>query len=418
MKIQSKTRVILQDGETINPMCKHGPTVLFERESAKGDKIVTRQFYACSAFRDRKDCPFFMWKDKVSKGKPTTMMKSKSIKKKLQTLSGKQFRDFCHTCCVLLDDNDLQSGEHLSHRVQSNLTPDLIAKPTRLLKPLDSSKKQAQFHFSKSTLTMLIQILADKKEFSHLICIGVPSVFEEVRGKVNAILLDIDHRHRQFRKADEFCHYNMFNHYFFNGQGKSNYQKFVALKGSKKKSFAIITDPPFGGRVEFVANTLKTISNEVDNNAHLFWIFPYYMESQISQVLPNLKMSDYQITYIKSGSYKQGHQGFRKQGSPVRLFTTFPLSKIKVPEEEKDNYRFCQTCNQYVAITNRHCHFCGCCTAKNGGLYHHCHLCRRCVKLSWQHCPECHRCALPQHPCDEFKHRGAVQDQEQSMQQQ
>lgn len=35
-----------------HPGCEHGPAVLFERRS--GDKC--QRFYACSAYRDQKDC--------------------------------------------------------------------------------------------------------------------------------------------------------------------------------------------------------------------------------------------------------------------------------------------------------------------------------------------------------------------------
>lgn len=34
-------------------MCKHGATLLFERESEQ----KTQQFYACSAYRDQSACP-------------------------------------------------------------------------------------------------------------------------------------------------------------------------------------------------------------------------------------------------------------------------------------------------------------------------------------------------------------------------
>lgn len=44
-----------------------GPTVLFERFQSNGR---SRQYYACSACRDRKDCSFFHWADeKFSKTK-------------------------------------------------------------------------------------------------------------------------------------------------------------------------------------------------------------------------------------------------------------------------------------------------------------------------------------------------------------
>lgn len=39
-----------------HPACEHGPALLFERRS--GDKC--QQFYACSAYRDKKDCQLYI----------------------------------------------------------------------------------------------------------------------------------------------------------------------------------------------------------------------------------------------------------------------------------------------------------------------------------------------------------------------
>lgn len=46
-----------------HPCCPHGPTLLFSR-------LVDGQpknFFSCSACRDRKDCKFFMWENELDK---------------------------------------------------------------------------------------------------------------------------------------------------------------------------------------------------------------------------------------------------------------------------------------------------------------------------------------------------------------
>lgn len=53
-------QVILEDLST-HPICAHGPTLLFRRKIDKNG--TTRDFFACSAYRDRKGCPFFKWAD-------------------------------------------------------------------------------------------------------------------------------------------------------------------------------------------------------------------------------------------------------------------------------------------------------------------------------------------------------------------
>ena len=111
-------------------------------------------------------------------------------------------------------------------------------------------------------------------------------------------------------------------------------------------------------------------------------------------------MSDYQVTYEETSTYRQGHElrSKRKLGSPVRIFTTLMLKDIDLGELPT-KYRFCHTCQCHVSLTNRHCQECQTCPAKNGGLYRHCYECRRCIKTSWRHCQTCQRCTLPDHHC-------------------
>lgn len=44
-------RVIIESVET-HPVCEHGPAILFERHTSG----KCQRFYACSAYRDQKDC--------------------------------------------------------------------------------------------------------------------------------------------------------------------------------------------------------------------------------------------------------------------------------------------------------------------------------------------------------------------------
>ena len=118
-------------------------------------------------------------------------------------------------------------------------------------------------------------------------------------------------------------------------------------------------------------------------------------------------MSDYKVAYESDSGYRDGKEGgTRKQGSPVRIFTTIKLSKIDLSFEA--GYKFCKECNVWVSDLNKHCDKCGFCTAKNGGEYTHCDVCNRCVKSSWQHCVDCSRCCLIDHRCNQGK--GAKED--------
>lgn len=64
-----------------HPRCPHGPTLLFSR-------IVDgqpRNFFSCSACRDKKDCNFFVWEDERNK---VSVAKSKAWDKERQKLVG------------------------------------------------------------------------------------------------------------------------------------------------------------------------------------------------------------------------------------------------------------------------------------------------------------------------------------------
>ena len=363
-------------------------------------KRNSTEFYSCSAFRNRNQCSFYMKKSdhlkKLSSKKP-------ELAKQKPVLFIKNPKFFCHQCQTL--DCKLCKG-HKNHQ-NKETDPELLKRPSHLLKNLEDSKGQAQFHFSEESLNVIVNLVC-KTNPSLILFVGAPSVFEELRSRKNFVksdllVLDIDIRLGQFLSKEEFCHYNMFNHHFFDLESLNTFKK--AMSKHRSRSVMVITDPPFGGRPELISQTFQTIKQDFNcQDFHIVWIFPYFMEHKIKIACPKLEMSDYQVTYEKLGGYKEGQEGNRNLGSPVRIFTNLPLKQIDL-SHLSDQYRLCQTCQRFVAQTNRHCHECQNCTAKNGGLYRHCHECSRCVKFSWNHCFECGRCALQDHPCQLFKEK-------------
>lgn len=69
-------QVILEDLSS-HPACAHGPTLLFRRRINKNG--ATRDFFACSAYRDRKGCPFFKWADEFKNKKVQKEFKTDSL---------------------------------------------------------------------------------------------------------------------------------------------------------------------------------------------------------------------------------------------------------------------------------------------------------------------------------------------------
>jgi hypothetical protein len=203
----------------------------------------------------------------------------------------------------------------------------------------------------------------------------------------------------------------LFNHHFFYENSKNVLNEFLLQNGGK--NIFLICDPPFGGRVEPISQTIKTISdlhtklnkiNTIEHKLKIIFIYPYFMEAIIQEKsnppdiyggLKELKMSDYKVEY-------ENHPLFiskinSRQGSQVRIFTNIPLNLIKLPAS--DGYKYCKRCHRWVAAENKHCKICKNCTSKDGRRYTHCKLCQRCVKSSWQHCKTCNRCLLPNHKC-------------------
>lgn len=218
---------------------------------------------------------------------------------------------------------------------------------------------------------------------------------------MKTILLDIEERYHHFYKPQEFCWYNLFNHHFFISDAKKNYSDF--LKQDNGENSVILIDPPFGGRTEPISQTLDKINsdskkiNDSKRNMPILFFMPYFMEPHIKNHMPDLQMSDYKVDYDNHSCFTSRPKG-RKHGSPVRIFTNIPLSKLIF---YSDDYRYCDVCEKYVYKENNHCYLCNNCTSKDGSTYVHCKKCDRCVKPSWVHCNNCQKCAQKDHKCGE-----------------
>ncbi|XP_047574995.1 rRNA N6-adenosine-methyltransferase ZCCHC4 isoform X3 [Lutra lutra] len=458
--------VFPSDPATPAPLCPHGPTLLFVKVNQ--GKEETRRFYACSACRDRKDCNFFQWEDEKLSGARLAAREAHNQKCQpplsrtqcveryaarhqfqptfhrfflpllLYTVLFRRYvkfielslsqRKFCQGCQQLLLPDDWE--KHQEHRVVGDISITQLKRPSQLLYPLENKKTNAQYLFTDRSCQFLVDLLSTLG-FTRVLCVGTPRLHELIRLKasgekksnIKSLLLDIDFRYSQFYMEDSFCHYNMFNHHFFDGKAALEVCR-TFLQEDKGEGVIMVTDPPFGGLVEPLAVTFKKLiamwkeGQSQDNSQKelpIFWIFPYFFEFRIRQFFPSFCMLDYQhfhrtficvdeamkygcmleVDYDNHALYKHGKTG-RKQ-SPVRIFTNIPPNKIILPSEE--GYRFCPLCQRYVSLENQHCEHCNSCTSKDGRKWNHCFLCKKCVKPSWIHCSICSHCALPDHSC-------------------
>ncbi|XP_071101771.1 rRNA N(6)-adenosine-methyltransferase ZCCHC4-like [Haliotis cracherodii] len=424
----SNVDVILDTEDLDVPSCPHGPALLFIKYDQDGDKPgKQRKFFACSAFRDRKQCRFFQYADeKISKEK---MEERKLITKgnspkyshedlwnRSQRLQHTQVHDsarvYCHTCDLLLLPEEHQ--QHKGHTLKMNISCSLLQRPTQLFQPQDNNKTYAQYLFASSTVTFTLEAL-DKLGVTHVLCVGAPRIHEAVTNRsgskghsTRTLLLDLDARYMQVYSSSQFCRFNMFNFHFFDSETSQQvYQDFVTP--SPEKRVAIVTDPPFGGMVEALARTMSRImfdclrqdkDEEEVITVPVLWFFPYFLEKRITEAIPALHMLDYKVDYDNHSLFSAK----KKKGSPVRIFTNLQARQIPLPSSE--GYRWCEVCEQYSAEENKHCDKCGRCTSKDGTSYVHCETCERCVKPSWAHCSSCNRCQLQDHKCGSSQESG------------
>uniref|UniRef100_T1IIY1 CTCHY-type domain-containing protein n=1 Tax=Strigamia maritima TaxID=126957 RepID=T1IIY1_STRMM len=407
--------VIIKDVSS-HPKCPHGsPTLLFERYTEK--KTGSQKYFACSANRERKFCPFFQLADVNKKYVSNKRVNPDTIDvqlikshekiysgfKKLKKLNQSD-RSYCHDCSCFVLSSELKN--HKGHNIVNSLSAEVLSKPTNLLKPLTNSGSEAQFLFTAKVVQFLINTTKNLN-FTHVLCVGCPRIHEFIvnhpETKLNSLLLDIDARYEHFYGSTQFCHYNLFNHYFFRGDNsKDVYRNFMKCTGDDK--ILIMLDPPFGGLTDVIAYTLKLISkdwflvNGKTNTSHIistFLIFPYFMERRIIDTL-SFSMLDYQVDYENHPLFKKGNQA-SKRLSPVRIFTNISPASIPLPLEE--NYRFCEICQRHVSSENKHCTICNACTSKDGYPFIHCHMCNCCFKSTKRHCNICERCLPTDHTC-------------------
>jgi len=411
---------LYENSDTEPPSCAHGPAMLFERFWKNKER---RKFYACSAYRDRKLCSFFQWQDDYLKKRKRLKLDNERQEKRefmhskdphnsenlkeMYQIAKKSETSYCHTCKMLFLEKK-EPSKHLNHEISKNLGLEQLRKPSYFLHPLENAKAHAQYLFDDSVIQFMLSQL-DHLGFSKVVCLGTPRVHEAIQqhGKFQSILMDLDDRYEEFFPTT-FLHFNMFNFYFFREKDRQTYTTFLKDCVDVKKEIVFVTDPPFGGLVESITETLKRLWNinlvenikdktcPLQHEMDTLWFFPYFMESKIIECLPSFTMMDYKVSYQNHPLFNEAKGG--KRGSPVRIFTNIAQSKFELPKSE--GYKHCQVCQRDVSLENVHCIQCNACTSKNGLTYHHCDLCKECVKPNRSHCEQCGRCQKDFHTCE------------------
>lgn len=166
------------------------------------------RFYACSACRDRKICSFYAEHGKETSKQYDEILK-KQKKKNLPAYHHQKLfifynqlmgqsplqRAYCHVCEKLFLTSDKE--KHNGHQITENLSDYQMTHPTEILKPLEDSKKEAQYLFSKKAVKDIVDLLINLNA-ENILCVGAPRIHEYVsqnlERKMSSLLLDFDGR--------------------------------------------------------------------------------------------------------------------------------------------------------------------------------------------------------------------------------
>ena len=159
---------------------------------------------------------------------------------------------FCEQCGRVA--NDSCSSEN--HRL-SKLTKSDFKSPVSVLRPKSQDKKEAQYFFSESSSDQIMHIIKSQC-FTNVLCVGCPSLFENLPPSVfnQSLLIDIDARLKNFYGEKQFLWGNFFNGHFFHGETSAEVFQNFLINCDK---LLIIFDPPFGAKTELISHSLNRV---------------------------------------------------------------------------------------------------------------------------------------------------------------
>ena len=337
-KTISKLLPANEDAATTIPICAHGPALKFNRiDKSSG---LSREFYACSANRDRKICPLFHWVE--------------DWERKLKR--GGKIHD------NLADDE--------SRRAKKSKPDEELG-----VSALVDNESNAQYLFDKSTvqtlLTLIKPVIVPDRP---VLCIGAPLIHAALlRENIDSYLLDEDERLCSIH-ANTF-RFNMFNGTFY-------------TETLKQDNFClIVSDPPFHPELlPAMFGTIERLFPVSFAASPIMFAFPYFNIKAVQDAMPRLERTDIRLTYRNHKKYTSGEQ------TPVRLFVA------NMPIVPAGSHQLCVPCNRVVHKANHHCELCNACTTIAGPVaYIHCKDCKKCVKPKSIHCKICKRCHVGPH---------------------
>ena len=328
----------------IVPECQHGKALKFARTDTKTGEA--REFYACSANRDRKICPLFHWTEDWER-----KVKSGAVKKSVAAPDARR-------------EKKAKLDESLG------------------MEALTDNKSNAQFLFDGKSIAIIANIVQSyvaSLENAKILCIGTPSIHKSLMGLgLDSTLLDEDAR--LSTTLPNTHRFNVFNGNMYGGSQPAD-------------SFSVIViDPPFQPQLmPALFSTVKRLF-PVSSSQLVLFAFPYFNLDEVVAANTSLALTDVRLSYRNHKKYVSGER------SPVRLYSTKPL--VEFTKDLGKEYPICEKCNAFSHVSNHHCDACNKCTTIAGAeKYKHCKRCAKCVKPRAVHCNTCKRCFVTEHTC-------------------
>ncbi len=111
---------------------------------------------------------------------------------------------------------EANQSDHTDHKYTESLNRQQLCQPCRyILQPLENKRSNAQYFFSQTFIDYLINDIILKNSWDSVICIGCPTIFENLQEKLPSYLLDYDTRFCSFYSVKQMLIYNMFNGHIF-----------------------------------------------------------------------------------------------------------------------------------------------------------------------------------------------------------
>lgn len=107
-------------------------------------------------------------------------------------------RCYCYTCEQLISKTEKDmTNKHKNHDIKEGLTDYQLKHPTEILRPLENSRQEAQYFFTKQSTEDIVNILL-KLRAKQILCICTPKIHEYIlenyENTMSTLLLDFDGR--------------------------------------------------------------------------------------------------------------------------------------------------------------------------------------------------------------------------------